>query len=191
MVRQDRGAARRDEDLAGTDARAIGELHAVAVAADNGATIVDRHAGLLEIGDIDARQAGDLALLRLDETAPIEGDLRDAPAEAFGVRERIGETAGIDHQFFRHAAADDAGAPDTELLGDDHAGAVLRGDPRGPRASRAGTDDEEIAIVGRQRSWPFFFISSRTRAIMLMEIFCCQACMPDTSWFKKKGWAPT
>ncbi len=67
-----------------------------------------------------------------------------APAERRRLVERVAEAARIDHQLFRHAAADDAGAADAELLGDGDARAVAGGDARGAHAPGAGPDDEEI-----------------------------------------------
>jgi len=66
--------------------------------------------------------------------------------------ELVSEVAGHDHEFLRHAAADDAGAADPMLLGDGHALAAKRGQARRPDAARAGADDEQVVVVGLSHS---------------------------------------
>ena len=138
-------AAGGDEDHLRAHLAAVAEHDRVRVGED-GARGNDLDAGLLEVLHVDAGEAGDLLLFRGDELCPIEGWLRHAPAEPFRLLEGVDEAARVDHQLLRHAAADDAGAADAELLGDHHFRAVLRGDTRGPRPAGAGTDDEEIDV---------------------------------------------
>ena len=99
-----------------------------------------------EIGAIGGRKTGDLLLLGRDEARPVEGRLADAPAEPGGVGELVGEAAGVDVKLLRHAAADDAGAADPALLGDDRLRAMPGGDARRPHAARACADDEEVDV---------------------------------------------
>ena len=59
--------------------------------------------------------------------------------------------AGIDHELFRHAAADHASSADAEFLRDHDLGAMGRRDPGGAHAARSRTDHEKIDIVTGHR----------------------------------------
>ena len=58
----------------------------------------------------------------------------------------VGEAARIDQQLLRHAAANDAGSADAELLRHHRLGAVAGRDARGADAARTGADDEQIDV---------------------------------------------
>src|SRR6185437_13910548 len=104
-----------------------------------------------EIGGVKARQPGDFLLLGGDQRRPVEADLTDRPAEGAGVSEAVGEAAGVNEDLLWHAAADDAGSANAELLGDRDLGAVSSGDARRPRAAGARADDEQIVVEGHRR----------------------------------------
>ncbi len=124
---------------------AVGELHRVRVL-QLGPGVDEVGAGVLQVGDVDAREPGDLDVLGLEEAGPVERRPDFRPAEALGGLERRRELAGVDHELLRHAAADHAGAADPVLLGDPDAGARHRRHPRRPHAARAGADDEEVVV---------------------------------------------
>ena len=137
--------ADRDQDDARPHASAGREPHRLRVL-DHGADIGDVHAGLFQIGAVDALEAGDLGVLVLDQRRPVEARLAHGPAETGRVLELVPEAAGIDHQLLRHAAADHAGAAEAVLLGEHHLGAVARRDAGGPHAAGASADDEKIHV---------------------------------------------
>ena len=84
-----------------------------------------------QVADVDAVEPVDLLVLVGKQRRPVEGRLRQAPAETRRVFEAFGEMAGIDEEFLRHAAANDAGAADPVLLGHHHLGTELRSHARG------------------------------------------------------------
>ena len=52
----------------------------------------------------------------------------------------------VHQNFFRNAAAQDAGAADAVAFDDRHLGAVFGGHARGPDAARTGADDDQIVV---------------------------------------------
>ena len=68
------------------------------------------------------------------------------PAKAFGVGEFFREMAGIDEEFLRHAAADDASAADPVLFGDRDARARARRHARRAHAAGTAADHEQIIV---------------------------------------------
>ena len=66
-----------------------------------------------------------------------------------------------------------------------------RGD--GQRARAAGVEGTKGHYHDRwyQSSWPFFFISARTRVIMSVDSLPCQPCIAVTTSVKKAGWVST
>src|SRR5690606_21349256 len=88
----------------------------------------------------------DLAILVADQGRPVEVRLADVPAVTGRVLEMLGKLRGIDEQFLRHAAADDAGAAEAMLLGDRHAQALRCSKAAGTDAAGAAADDEEVVV---------------------------------------------
>src|SRR5262249_20258616 len=76
------------------------------------------------------------------------------PAETDGVFELLAEMAGVDEQFFRHAAPDHAGAAEAVFLGDGDARARGGRHARRAHTARSGADDEKIEIVFHAPSLP-------------------------------------
>src|SRR5512139_1169262 len=75
---------------------------------------------------VKAGKAGDLLFLGGDKGAPVEARFSDMPAEAARVCEVVPEAAGQDIKLLGHAAANDAGSADAELLGDGDLRAMAR-----------------------------------------------------------------
>ncbi len=139
-------SARRNQDDARADHSAITvKPHPVRIF-DFRTALDDGNPGFFEIGAIDPRQTRNLFFLCRDERSPIEGGLRDAPAEPRRVLEFVFEAARIDHQLFRHAAAYDTGPADPELFRDQDLGAVTGSHPRSANATGTRSDDEEIDV---------------------------------------------
>ena len=108
---------------------------------------LDHHAaGLFDIGGVDALQPGDLLVLVGDERRPVECDVADCPAETGGILDLLMDVGAEHEQFFRHAAADHAGAAHAVLFGDHDLGAMVGRDPGGADAARTTSDDEEIDV---------------------------------------------
>ena len=70
----------------------------------------------------------------------------NGPAEAGRVLDLVFDVRAEHEQFFRHAAADHAGAAHPVLFGDHDPGAVAGSDARGANAARTTADDEEIDV---------------------------------------------
>ena len=153
-----------DQDIAGGDGTAVGlEQDRVAVA-QHGARGEELDAMRFECPFVDSLEAGNFPILVGDQRRPVEAHAGGCPAKADRILEGVGEAAGIDQQLLRHAAADDAGAADPELLGHRHLGAMAGGDPRRPHATRAGADDEEVIVVGGHDGTRFPIAAARSRA---------------------------
>src|ERR1700730_14197651 len=54
-----------------------------------------------------------------------------------------------------------------------------------------GVRDSILHHHRHQRSWPFFFISARTRVIMSVDILPCQPCIAVTTSVRKAGCVST
>src|SRR5690606_1166849 len=142
-----RAAAGGDEDLLRRDGLVLADdLDRMRVLED-GAAVDQVDAGLAEVGRVDARQAGDLDILGLEEGRPVELRPLEGPAVALGDLQGVADLGGHDHELLRHAAADDAGAADAEPLGDGHALAAEGGQSGRADAAGAGADDEEVVVV--------------------------------------------
>ena len=115
-------------------------------ALEHGARTYDLDPRIGEVLLIDARDARDLFLFGRDERRPIEGNIVGAPTESSRVLKLIVKAAGVDIKFFRHAAANDAGAADAKLLGDRDFGAIAGRDARSPHAAGTRADHQEIVI---------------------------------------------
>ena len=147
--RQGRPAAGGDQDLLGGVDRPVAfERDGVGVG-QTGSRMHQVGPGVLEIGDVDARQSGYLDVFGVAEGVPVETCLAVRPAEAFGSLESLRELTGVNHEFLWDTASDDAGAADTVFFGDGHAGAAHRREPRRPHPARAGPDDEQVVVVVR------------------------------------------
>src|SRR5262249_61661501 len=88
-----------------------------------------------------------LLILVPDQGWPLDGRMREGPAEAGGVPDLLMDMRAEHEQLFRHATADYAGAAHPVLFGDHHLGAMVGGDAGGTHAARAASDDEEIDVV--------------------------------------------
>jgi hypothetical protein len=78
---------------------------------------------------------------------PIEGGVRDGPAEAPRVDQVLREVCAVHQQFLGHAATDHARAADAVLLDDRHPGAVRSRDAGRPDATRARANDEQVVLM--------------------------------------------
>ncbi len=147
----DGAAADGDQDLfSGDGLRLVAEdLDRVRIL-EHGPAVEQVGAGLLQVGDIDARQPGNLDVLALDEARPVERGLRRRPAVALGQGEVLGEFGRIDHELLGHAAADHAGAADAVFLGHGDARAGHGGQARGAHAARSGADDKQVVVVAHR-----------------------------------------
>jgi hypothetical protein len=96
---------------------------------------------------IDAFQAIQLAVLRLDHRRPVEASAVHRPAEAARVLKLLGIVRAVDQQLLRDAAAHDAGAAHPALLDDCDPRAVAPRQPRRAHASRPGADGDQIEVV--------------------------------------------
>src|SRR6516165_4928292 len=151
---ENRRAARGDENVARTDFPPIREEVDCMRVQYYRTGIYDRDTRLVEIGPIDAREAGNLLFLRGNEFRPIEGSILNCPAEPLRIGKIIGETACIDHQLFRHATANDAGAANPKLFRNHDLGAIASRDPRRTYTARSRADDKEINIETGHRAYP-------------------------------------
>ena len=106
----------------------------------------DARARFLDIGGVDALEPRDLLVLVGDQRRPVEGDVRDGPAEAGGVLDLVVDVRADHEQLFRHAAADHAGAAHPVFFGDHDLGAVAGRDAGGANAARTTADDEQIDV---------------------------------------------
>ncbi len=97
-------------------------------------------------GAVQLFQSRDLAVLRRDQGRPVEMRDRQAPAEFRSVVERVAETARVDEQLLRHAAANDTRSSEPVLLGEHDFGAVPRCDARSADASRSAPDHEQVDV---------------------------------------------
>ena len=111
-----------------------------------GALFDQLDARLVEVGAIDRGETRYLAFLGRHQRRPIEARRTDAPAEPLGVGKIVGEATGVDQQLLGHAAANDAGSADAELLRDDRLRAVLGRDSRRPDPARPGADDKKVDV---------------------------------------------
>ena len=138
-------AAGRDQDvfrgdlLAGHQAQRVGVFQ-------HRTGFHNARATLLDIGGVDAFEPRDLLVLVGDKRRPVEGDVRNGPAEAGRVLDLVFDVRAEHEQFFRHAAADHAGAAHPVFFGDHHPGAVAGCDAGGANAARTTADDEEIDV---------------------------------------------
>ena len=120
-------------------------------------------AGIAQDRAVDGFQAVDFLVLGGDQAGPGKRRAVDGPAEALGVFEILAEVAGVDHQFFRHAAADHAGAAEAVFLGNADFGPEGGRHAAGAHATRAGADYKQIIVVviilGGHRTWVLVFVS--------------------------------
>src|SRR5262249_46964715 len=65
----------------------------------------------------------------------------------WGVGEMVGKGGGVGEEFLGEGAANDAGAADAILLGDQYACSVTSSDPRGAHTARACSDHEQIEVT--------------------------------------------
>ncbi len=138
------------------------------------AALDDLGPGTRNVGGVKAAQPGDFALDIVAQGRPVERGPFDAPAEALGVGEFLREMAGVDEQFLRHAAANDAGAADPVLLRDRDARACTRRHARRTHAAGTAADDEQI-IVEWQSSLHSAGPGSSLRPHQLMRRSCAGA----------------
>ncbi len=143
-VGHDRRAARRDQDIFCRNGL-IADLDGVLIKKHRPA-IVQRYVVVFQDVVINPVQPVDLFILIGDQLRPGVGCLAHRPAISFRVVEVFGKMARIDQQLFGHTAANDAGAADTILLGDGHAGAEAGGNARGANAAGPGADNKQIVI---------------------------------------------
>ncbi len=142
-----RAAARSDQDLLGGEGLVLADdLDRMGVL-QHGAPMNQLHPGLAQVGGVDARQAGDLDVLGLQEGRPVEPGVVEGPAVALGDLERVADLGGHDHEFLGHTAPDDAGAADAVLFGHRDLLAAQGGQARGANPAGAGADDEEVVVV--------------------------------------------
>ncbi|MNX61455.1 hypothetical protein D3C86_923890 [compost metagenome] len=142
-----RAAAGGDQDLLGgeglvlaDDLDRVGVLH-------HGAAVDQIDARLAQVGGVDARQAGDLDVLGLQEGRPVELRIVEGPAVALGDLQSVAHFRGHDHELLGHAAANDAGAADAVFLGHGHLLAAQSGQARRTHPAGTGADDEEVVVV--------------------------------------------
>ncbi len=145
-VRHERPAARRDKDMLRRELGPRGQTDPVRIH-DHRALVVDGDACVLQRVAVSAFQAVQLGLQPGAEVGPVKAAHSDIPA----IFPRLGDGFGIgrreDHQLFRHAAPDDAGAAHPAFLGQTDLGTIFaRSDPRRAHPARATTDDEEIVV---------------------------------------------
>src|SRR5262249_23607984 len=107
----------------------------------------DRDARAFERRGVGELKPRDFPVLVGDEARPVEDRLAPRPTVTRRVLELVRKTRGVDQQLFWDAAADQAGAADTVLLGHHDARAVAGGDPRGAHAAGASSNDEEIDVM--------------------------------------------
>ena len=159
---------------------------------------------------VDALEAIELAVLRLDQRRPVEAGAIDAPAEAARILELVGIMRAVDQQLLRDTAAHHAGPADPALLDDRDPRAVAAGQPeartppepapmvirskcisrslQGPRRFRARRSQGSAAIKGR---------SQVSRGLMLDASFkgttprgvarCCRAYSTVTLFARLRG----
>jgi len=107
----------------------------------------DRHLGADQVVFVQATQASDFLVLGLDQLGPGKFGGPHGPAKALGIGKVFGKVGRVDQQFFGHAAANDAGAPITKVLGNGHTCAEAGGNTRCAHTARAAADDEELVVV--------------------------------------------
>ncbi len=138
-------AAGGDQHMLGLHRLAGAEPKRVRVL-EHRARLDDLRAGFFDIGGIGGLQPRDLPVLVGDQRRPVEGRGGNRPAEARRVRDLVMDVGGVDQKFFRHAAADHAGAAHPVLFGDHDPRAVTGGNPGGANPARTSSDDEQIDV---------------------------------------------
>ena len=107
-----------------------------------GALFDDFDAGIHEVAVIDAGQAVDFGMHGCRENLVVVGHLADAPAIPPGMLDVLSVAAGIDHELFRHTAADDAGAAHPVFFRHRDFGSRKRSQARGAHTAGTASDDE-------------------------------------------------
>ncbi|MCE3250771.1 MAG: hypothetical protein K0R41_4596 [Geminicoccaceae bacterium] len=102
--------------------------------------------GLLQHPDVDAVQALDLAVARVDQGGPVQARRIEPPAVALRSLEMPREERAVAHQLLGDAAADHAGAADPARLAQGHPRAVGRGPPGAGDPARAAADHEQVEV---------------------------------------------
>src|SRR5690606_449898 len=106
-----------------------------------------RNARPFQIAPVEAFQTGDLAVLGLDQSAPVEPRLAYGPAIPFRILEIVREPAGINQQLLRHATPDDTGAAEPVLFREGNPRPMSGRDPGRPHPARATADYEQVEVV--------------------------------------------
>ena len=145
-VRHQGARAGGDQDVLGRHRAAGGEADLVRPG-DLRALMDDLDARVAQRLLVEAVQPVDLGQHVVAERGPGEAGGRHRPAEAARVVQILREVRAVDQQLLGHAAPDDAGAADPELLRHRHARAVRGGDAAGAHPAGAGADGEQVVVV--------------------------------------------
>ena len=141
----ERRAARGNEDVLGSEGLAARQRDRMRIG-DHGARLVECDTDLFHISLIDAFQTLYFPVLGGDQLRPVERGLAHGPAEPPGILEGRRKLGGIDHQLFRNAAADHAGAAPAVFLGNRHSCAGQCRHARGPNSAGAASDDKKVVV---------------------------------------------
>src|SRR5690606_12114168 len=123
------------------------------------------HPGRCQQIMIDAIEAGDLGILVLDQTLPIELRLGQVPAITLGITEVLGEMGRIGEQLFRHTANVDTGTAEIQVFGYRHPRTKSSRHAAGAHTTRSGTDNEKVKIIIRHTCCPATETSMRAYPI--------------------------
>ena len=138
-------ATHGNKNVLGGQHLARGQPHRMRVF-DDRACVEQLDPGVFQVAPIDAFKARDLVANGADQPPPVKTGRAHIPAETGGVVECLGKTGGKNHQLFRHAAANHAGAAHAVFFGKAHLVAIRSGQPRGPDTTGAPADDEKVKV---------------------------------------------
>ena len=134
------------QDVPGADLLPAGQPDGVGID-QHRAGVMDHHPGGGERAAIRRLQPVQLRLQHAAKSRPVEPAHRHIPAIAAGILHRLRKARGEDHQLFRHAPPDHAGAAHPAFLGQRHPCTALgTGDPRRAHPARPAADDEKIIV---------------------------------------------
>ena len=154
QLRHERPGPGRDQHMLGGEPLARRQPHRMGILQHRPA-VMDRHPRRRQHLAIGRLQPVQIGLQSGAKARPVERGLADIPAKPPRLVKDFGKFRGVDHQLFRHTAANDAGAAHPAFLGQPNLRPTLgSGNSCRPHAARAATDHEKV-IVESQVSPPY------------------------------------
>ena len=122
----------------------IADAHGVG-AFEAGKATDEGDAAFVEIGFVDAVQAGDVGVARCFEGLPAEGHFfRHVSEEAWRIAQGFGGVGGVPEQFFRHAADVYTRPAEAAAFDDGNVGAVFGGAAGGGDAAGTAANADKV-----------------------------------------------